>query len=162
MKECPAKLPEAWNEETTSALAISVALSKRAGKTLPWIIVREAIDGAIRVRFLEPTFDSGPWPCDYAGAKTVRLQVPAKQVSPLLPGRPPKPRPGVLVAETEMRPNEILDLANQISAITKAATGLDLRFHLRIELGGLIPPPQDTVEKINQLLEEISKSLKLY
>ncbi|TEB10643.1 helix-turn-helix domain-containing protein [Pelotomaculum propionicicum] len=158
----PAKLPEAWGEETTTALVISIALCKRAGKTLPWGTVREAIDGAIRARFLERTPDSGPWPCDYTGAQTVELRVPAEQVSPPSPGRPPEPQPRVMVAEAELRPNEIQDLADQIGVIRKAAAGLDLKFHLRIELGSSPPPPpEDTVAKINQMLQKISSGLKL-
>ena len=69
-------LPEAWNNGTTTALAISTALSKKAGKTLPWATVREALNGALRARLIERTLDSGPWPGDYAGAQTVKLQVP--------------------------------------------------------------------------------------
>lgn len=157
----PGKLPEAWCEETTSALAISVALSKKAGKTLPWIIVREVIDGAIRVRFLEPTFDSGSWPCDYARAHTLKLRIPAEQVSLPSPSQPPEPLSGILVAEVELQPNEIQDLTDQIVAITKVAVGLDPKFHLRIELGGSRPLPEDIVAKINQLLQEIRGGLKL-
>lgn len=157
----PGKLPEAWSEETTTALGISVALSKRAGKTLPWTIVREAIDAAVSARLLETTLDSGSWPCDYAGARTVKLRVPAEQMAPPLPGRPSGPQPGVLVAEAELRPSEIQDLANNIGAITKAAAELDLKFHLRIELGGSPPPAEDTVSKINQLFEDVLSDLKV-
>lgn len=157
----PAKLPEAWDEETTSALAIFGALSKKTGKTLPWATVRDAIDGAIRARFLEPTLDSGPWPCDYAGAKTVKLRVPAEQTAAPPLDRLPEPNLGVMVAEAELRPNEIKVLADQIGAIIKAADGLDLKFHIRIELGGSPSPSEDTAAKINQLLKKISISSKL-
>jgi transcriptional regulator with XRE-family HTH domain len=157
----PGKLPEAWSEETTSALAISVALSKRVGKTLPWGTIREAIDGAIRARFLEPTPDSGTWPCDYAGAQTFKLRVSAEQVSPPAPGLPTQPQPDVLVAETKLRPNEIQDLADRIGTITKAAGGLDLKFHIRIEFLGSPLPSEHTVAEINQLLQKIAKDLRL-
>ena len=50
----------------------------KAGKPLPWATVRAAIDGACQGRLLERTEDSGPWPCDYAGAAKVKLK-PAKQ-----------------------------------------------------------------------------------
>ncbi len=70
----PENLTEAWSDETTTALVISEALSKKMGKILPWLIVQEAIDGAIRARQIERTVDSGPWPCDYAGAKFVKIQ----------------------------------------------------------------------------------------
>ena len=69
-------LPDAWRNGTTTALAVSTALSKKVGKTLPWATVREALDGALRARLLERTPDSGPWPCDYVGAEALKLQVP--------------------------------------------------------------------------------------
>src|SRR6266852_4195402 len=72
----PQTLPEAWSGETTTAWEIANALSTKVGKMLPWITVREAIDGAFRARLLERTIDSGPWPCDYAGAKTVKVSLP--------------------------------------------------------------------------------------
>jgi hypothetical protein len=37
-------LPEVWAGETTTALAIAVALSKKAGMNLPWATVRNALD----------------------------------------------------------------------------------------------------------------------
>jgi DNA-binding transcriptional regulator YiaG len=157
----PGKLSEAWSEDTTTALAVSVALSERAGKTLPWTIIRETIGGAVRARLLEPTLDSGPWPCDYAKAQTVRLRIPVARVAPLSPDESPEPQPGVLVAEAELRPDKIQTLANQMGAITKATAGLDLRFHIRIELGGSPILSEDIVTKINQLLQELSTGLKL-
>jgi DNA-binding transcriptional regulator YiaG len=157
----PEILPEAWSEETTTALAVSAALSGRVGKTLPWTVVRETIDEAVRTRLLEITLDSRPWPCAYDEAQTVKLRVPAEQISPASPDGSPEPQPGMLIAEAELRPNEIQDLADQIGAITKAAVGLDLKFHLRIELDASPIPSEDIVTKIDQLLQEISSGLKL-
>jgi len=70
----PDVLTDAWSNGTATALSISVALSKKAGKPLPWAPVRDAIDGAIRTRVLERTEDSGAWPSDYSNSKNVRLQ----------------------------------------------------------------------------------------
>ena len=70
----PANLPDAWTGGTSTALAIADALSVKAGKPLPWATVRAAIDGACQGRYLERTEDSGPWPCDYAGAAKVMLK----------------------------------------------------------------------------------------
>ncbi len=157
----PGNLSEAWGGETTTALAISVALSKKAGKTLPWATVREAIDGALRGRLLERTLDSGPWPCDYPEARNVKLRLPVAQPPSLGPQPPSVTRPGVLVAEAELRTSQIQDLADQIPHITRAAAGLDLKFRLRVELGGSTQPSEDVVAKINDLLREISESLEL-
>ncbi|MBI4454518.1 MAG: ATP-binding protein [Acidobacteria bacterium] len=156
----PANLPEAWASDTTTALTLAVALSKRVGKNLPWVTVREVIDGAFRGRLLERTLASGPWPCEYTGAANVKLRIAKEEVIPpvLLP---PLRKPGVLVAESELRANEIQDLADQIGEITKAAVGADLKFYLRVELGESTPPQDDVTAKINKLLGEITEGLKL-
>src|SRR5581483_615415 len=65
----PANLPEVWTDGATTALAMAVALSKKAGINLPWATVRDAIDGAIRARVVELALDSAPWPCEFAAAQ---------------------------------------------------------------------------------------------
>lgn len=39
--------------------------------------------------------------------------------------------------------------------------GLDLKFHIRVELGSTSPPSEEVVAKINQLLHEVSERLTL-
>ncbi len=85
----PSNLPEVWSGETTTALAIAVALSKKAGTNLPWATVRQALDGAIRGRMLETAIDSATWPCDYVAAQNVKLRLPIAPPPPL----PPRPNP---------------------------------------------------------------------
>ncbi len=161
----PDTLSEAWNDGTTTALAISEALSIKVGKILPWLTIQEVIDGAIRARQIERTLDSGPWPCDFAGAKFVKISLP--KVQEPLPTPPPgqsplpKPRPGMLVAEAPLDTYEIQNLYEQVSDLARAAIGLDLKFHIRVELGSTPPPSQEAVAKINQLLHEVSEQLAL-
>jgi hypothetical protein len=157
----PEDLSEAWSAEETTALAISEALSTKVGKILPWLTVQEVIDGAIRARQIERTLDSGPWPCDYAGAQFVKIRLPEVEVP--LPPRPPGPPPklGMLVAEALIETYEIQNLSEQVSELTRAAIGLDLKFHIRVELGSTPPPSEEAVAKINQLLQEVSEQLRL-
>ncbi len=76
----PENLPEAWSGETTTALEISHALSTKVGKMLPWITVREAIDGAFRSRLIERTDDSGGWPCgQYISLKGLSWQAQRRE-----------------------------------------------------------------------------------
>jgi DNA-directed RNA polymerase subunit L len=81
---------------------------------------------------------------------------------PVVPLPPPlqPPKLGVRVAEADLRPNEIQDLADEIGDLTTAAVGNDLKFHLRIELGGDIQPNNEVVEKLNKILKEVSDNLK--
>ena len=51
----PDELADAWGNGVATGLSISVALSKKAGKNLPWAVLREAIDSAVRTRILERT-----------------------------------------------------------------------------------------------------------
>jgi hypothetical protein len=154
----PPSLPDAWQGETTTALAISTSLSQKAGLTIPWRRVRDAIDGAYRARYLETTLDSNAWPCEYPGAQSVKLRVPSKDATPTPVVPPPAPvqppKPGVRVAEADLRPNEIQDLADVIGELTAAAAGTELKFHLRIELGGAAPASDEVVKKVNAVLTE--------
>ena len=81
------------------------------------------------------------------------------------PWQPPEPpvkrRPGMLVAEAPIETYEIQNLSEQISELTRAAIGLDLKFLLRVELGSNPPPSEEAVAKINQLLQEVSEQLTL-
>jgi hypothetical protein len=160
----PPSLPEAWQSETTTALAIAASLSKKSGQIIPWRRVRDAIDGASRARYLETTLDSGAWPCEYPGAQAVKLRVPSKDTTatPVFPTpMPTQPhKPGIRIAEADLRPNEIQDLADAMGELTAAAVGYDLKFHLRIELGGNSQPTDKTVERINKILKEVFEDLK--
>jgi hypothetical protein len=100
---------------------------------------------------LEPTLDSAVWPCDYVAAQNIKLR---------LPSTPPAGhdehfvlKPDALVAEAELRPNEIQDFAEQLAEIRKAAGGLDLKLRLKLELDGRgKSPTRDIVAKLNDLL----------
>jgi hypothetical protein len=75
---------------------------------------------ARRARVVERTVDSGPWPCEFAGASAVRLALPGKT-----PGiEPPdivqpavQKRPGVVVAEADLKPAQVQDLAEQVGEL---------------------------------------------
>lgn len=150
-------IPDAWKEGTANAFAISTALSAVQDKTLPWPVVRKVIDAAIGARWLELADDSAPWPCDLAGARHVVLRVPQGGGE-----ETPKPRPeGALMAEAALLANEIQDLAEQIPEILTATVGRELKFRLRVELGGEPPPDSGAVERINELLAQVSEELKL-
>jgi hypothetical protein len=160
----PDTLASAWGADVTTAHAIGEALSAQAGKPLPWPAVRSAIDGAFQGRLLERTVDSGPWPCDIAGAQQVKLKVrrsPTPTPTPTTPTPTPTP-PGVLFATAYLKPVEIQDFADQIGDLGNAAVGYDLKVQVRVEVGADGKrPPNDVVAKLNAKLGEVSKNLKL-
>ena len=154
-------IPEAWKDGKANVLAISTALSIKRGKTLPWSTVRSAIDSGIRARWIEPTPDSSAWPCDFAGAQHVVIQIPG----PINGDNGQQPhaqkRLGTLTAEATLEAHGIQDLADQIPGITTAAIGNTVQFTVRVELSGDNPPGPEVVEAINSLLSEVSEELRL-
>ncbi len=150
-------IPDAWKDGEGNALAIATALSAKRGATLPWSTVQTAIEDAIRARWIELKDGDATWPCDLAGAKHVVLRVPSGKTDP---PKPPKPS-GLLVAEAVLEANGIQDLADQVPELAKAAVGNNLQFNVRVELGGETTPGPEAVEKINELLAEVSDKLKL-
>jgi hypothetical protein len=157
----PDVLSEAWSGGATTALALSVGLSRKAGKALPWATVKDAIDAGLRSRILERSESSGGWPCDYAASQTVVLRVPRQQTPPPSPQPTPAPRPGTRIARAELRPAQIQDLADQISEITRLAAGSDLRFRVEVELDVSGANATDMIDKLNTLLTSIAEDLKL-
>jgi len=150
-------IPEAWQNRKTNALALATALSNRRGVTLPWYTVKTAINGAIQTNWIKRREESGEWPCEFAGAQNVLLEIPQKIRHP----DPPPYLLGVLVAEAELEAHGIQDLADQIPDMTAAAIGEELKFKIRVEFGGETPPNPEAVTKINKLLAEVDDTLIL-
>lgn len=152
----PANLPDAWKGEESTALAMAVALSQKRGRTLPWGTVRQAIDGALRARFLELPESLPSWPCGYPEAGNLKLRVP-KAGSLVAQER----RAGAKNASAELRTNELQDLVDSIADLTKAAAGYELKYHIRLELGGEKAVPPEVVEEVNKILAVALPRLKL-
>ncbi len=149
-------IPEAWQNRQTNALALATALSNKRGVTLPWHTVKSAISGAIQANWIRRSEESADWPCEFAGAQHVQLEIPQEIHEPTLP-----PPSGVLIAEADLEAHGIQDLADQIPDITTAAVGTGLKFNIRIEFGGETRPDLEAVEKINELLAVVDGALKL-
>jgi hypothetical protein len=155
----PETIPSAWDSDTATGLTLLQALSQKAGKPLAWTVVRTSLDAAFQTRLLERTVDSGAWPCDLGGAVNIRVRQSGKLPQP--PILPPHPLPpGVLVAEADLRPNQLQDLADQLGELTKVVVGYDLKLHVRLELAGKKKPPADLITRLNALLEEVVKGLR--
>ncbi|MCY4286579.1 MAG: DUF499 domain-containing protein [Thiotrichales bacterium] len=155
-------VPEAWTEGETNALALSAALSVRVGAPVPWPVLCRAIDDALGTRWLEQGPDSGPWPCEAAGASAVRLKQPdaRKDVSEQKGDYVRTPK-GAHTGGAILEPNELQDLSDALPEVVKAAAGVPLQFHVRITLGDGSDVPSETVTSLNELLEGIKSDFRL-
>ncbi|MDD2600647.1 MAG: hypothetical protein PHO37_15730 [Kiritimatiellae bacterium] len=73
----PENLPDTWENEQTTALAVAVALSLKSGQTLPWKTVRDVITASLTARFTALDSTGGAWPCEYNAAQSIKLKIPA-------------------------------------------------------------------------------------
>jgi hypothetical protein len=97
------------------------------------------------------------------GLLRLMLAAPVTSGGPTPPPESPKPSPGIVTAEADMRPNEIQNLADHIGELTRLATtaGVDLRFHLRVELGDGREIPADVRTRVSKLLESVKSGFTL-
>jgi hypothetical protein len=148
----PDALPGAWKDDSTTAYALSVALSAAAGRPLPWTNVRRAIDDAIKSNWIKLTLGS-PWPCEVATAANVGLIIPK-----LGEERSPK---GARYAESDVDPVALQDFIDILPDVVNAAAGVSLTFHLRIQIGDGETLDPNLVAKIDGLLESVNPNLRL-
>ncbi len=155
----PQNLPAAWKEGSATGAAMCNALAATHGKPLPWSLIARAISGAIQAGMLERSPDSGPWPCDWAVAASVRLRIPKEP--PPLPAPPPRPPPAKKrTAEAVLEPAELQNVAEALGPIRKVSAGLDLQFVLRLELGEDQEVPEEKLAKLNEALAKACPKLK--
>ncbi len=154
--------PEAWTAGRTNVLAVSAALAIKLGNPLPWSVLSRALDDAFASRWLERTPDSGPWPCDPAGAAAVTLIAPERKTGLEEGGVGVEGTPsGALVAAADLESHELQDLVEALPDIVAKAAGVPLKLHLRITLGDGATVPAALRSSLNELLEGVNANLRL-
>ena len=70
--------------------------------------------------------------------------------------------PFALVAAAPLQADEIQNLSDVVGELVKATVGLNLQFHLNIEISHPSRvPDHETIARVNVLLSEVSDKLKL-
>lgn len=157
----PANLPDTWEEGKTTALSIASALSQQKEEKLPWKIVRDAIDAGLRAQFLELDIDSSEWPCEISNAGAVKLRIP-KHPDHGGSGEESRETKTLIAKASLEEACQLQDLGEAAPALfdIKAKAGIPLRVNIHIELGdGETEPPPETVEKLNEVLKDVSDQL---
>ncbi len=158
----PETLPEAWEDNHTTALSIATVLSNRYKAALPWKVVEDVIDAAIRARFIQLDVDSAAWPCDYSGAKQIKLIFEGISIGTGVAGAEEE-KAGRNIVTVELEPNQIQDMGDLIPALLelKAQYNTDLKFTLSLRLN--TPKKEidpDIVKQLNELLSGVDENLK--
>ncbi len=155
----PAILPDAWQDGRANALSIAVALSKRAGKSLPWTSVRDAIDQAVRSRVLEQAEGSAPWPSDFAKAGSVTFSLPTAGTAPRAAVSTAIPSDTRVSGQAVLKPNQLQALVDVLPVVMKAAAGHEVTFVVTINLKGKERPSDATVAAVNRAVQELDTKL---
>ncbi|MEX2119484.1 MAG: DUF499 domain-containing protein [Pirellulales bacterium] len=162
----PENLPAAWQNDEANCLAVATALSQKIGKTLPWKTVRDVVHGAIQARFIELADGSGSWPCEFSGAKTVRLGVAKAGTGRGGGGFEPGGQEASkkLVAVAPFEPSEIQDLSDAVPKLLelKARSNVPMQFTVRLELGdGQELPPSGIAGQVNEVLKGVKEGFEV-
>ncbi|QOJ03670.1 MAG: ATP-binding protein [Planctomycetia bacterium] len=159
----PQRTPAAWTDNAATGQRLAVAISERIGKVMPWVTVRDAIEGALRARMIERLPDSGPWPCDYAGSPNLRLRVAVGGPVPSgpTPPAPPPSRPGTRSGVAKLQPSQIQDLADVMGELLKAKQDCEVSFNVRIDLAGKQPPSDSVISEINRVLKSVNSEFQV-
>ncbi|MFH1373963.1 MAG: DUF499 domain-containing protein [bacterium] len=163
----PENLPGGWKDNKATAFSIATAVSQKIGQNLPWKTVKDVISASINARWIELGDGSTEWPCDYANAQSVKLQV-AAGAGAGAGGTGGVGRAGVpsksLVAAAELEPSQIQDLGDIIPQLLeiKTKSNIPLQFRVQITFGdGKEVPPEEATKEINKLLEDLKDGFKL-
>jgi len=71
----PQALSDAWQDGGTTAHALAQALAGRREYPVPWVLLQEGVDEALRLHLFQRTPESGPWPCSPAAADETVFRV---------------------------------------------------------------------------------------
>ena len=147
----PPNLQEAWKDGQASAYSISLFLSKKHRVNLPWKTVREAIEGAVRVRFIEVLPSSTPWPCDEGMSKSAQFRIAESTT--------PAPLARGLRGSADLTIGDVQNLSEVIADIIGQHPDLDLKLHLQVEVAKV--KNKEDLAKINELLRKVNSGLEL-
>ncbi|WP_420636577.1 hypothetical protein [Candidatus Palauibacter sp.] len=140
----------AWNDNRTTGLALTQALSQEKSAAMPWGLVREGIGAAVKGRWLVLAEGSADFDSEYDQAARVVLELP-QGPGPIAP--PPGTHPPAVLDVSQLQ-----DLAEAAGKLLAAAGGAELNFHVGVSLED--DATEEARRAVNATLAEVSVDLK--
>ena len=149
-------IPEAWEDGSTTALAISIALSNRRSQPLPWSIVRQAITEARNAGLITLDTADVSWPCALSEAGSVRIGVP--QTTGPVPTPPAQPvvRDKRTRSDRVVRPAELQNMADVIGDLMNLLHDRKPVIRVTLEFDADAVHDLTSESRLNDLLNSIS------
>ncbi len=154
----PDRVPEAWQDGKTTALALLVALSNVRGEPLPWPLVRQVITEARNHGLVHMELGTATWPCGRADAEQVRISVKDKPID----RPPPPPQEQHLRAHRVLKPGEVQDLADVIGELVRLLQPWAPTIQVTLDVDTSSIPMDPTIrDHVNALLSHVKDNWTL-
>ncbi|NMP23504.1 hypothetical protein [Sulfobacillus harzensis] len=155
----PDRVPEAWQDGKTTALALLVALSNLQGEPLPWLLVRQVITEARNHGLVHLELGTTTWPCGRADAEQVRISVGDTPI--IDPPPPPLPKQR-LRSDRVLKPSEVQDLADVIGELMRLLQPWAPTIQVTLDVDTSTAPMDPTVRhQVNALLSQVKDNWTL-
>ena len=155
-----ANVPSAWKEGMGTVAGILAQVSVQRGRPVPWILVKDAVDGAIRARLVELDTTSVPWPCDPSAAAKIVLKTISGGAAGGGGGNGYAMNDKGVTYRGILQPNELQDLADALTSIMELQPkyGIKIRFNLAVEVTSEVDIKPEATTELHRKLDEISKA----
>jgi hypothetical protein len=153
-----ANVPAAWKDGKATVAGILAQLSVQRGRPLPWYLVQQAVDGALRARLIEPDILSVPWPCDPSSAAKMILNAVAGAKGGGGGGGFGAMNDKGVTYSAHLQPHEIQELSEKMTDILEiqAKHGIKIRFNLAVEVTAEGELKPEATAELHKKLDEIS------
>jgi hypothetical protein len=153
-----ANVAPAWKDGKANVAGVLAQLSAQRGKPVPWYLVAQAVDGALRARLVELDADSAGWPCDPSAAAKVVLKAVAGAGAGGVGGGGGALNDKGVTYQAYLQPNELQDLADGLTAIMElqAKYGIKIRFNLWVEVTAEKELKPEATTELRKGLDEVS------
>lgn len=152
-------IPAAWKDNKATAAGMLSQLSLQRGRPVPWPLLRQAIDGALRARIVELDVDSTSWPCDPSAASKIILKAVTGASSGAEGGTGTDAKNANATSfRAYLQPNELQDLSDGLSSIMdlEVKHGIKIRFNLAVEVAAMDGMKSEATADLRKILDDIS------
>jgi len=149
----------AWKDNKATAAGMLSQLSLQRGRPVPWPLLRQAIDGALRARIVELDVDSTSWPCDPSAASKIILKAVTGATAGADGGTGADAKNSNATSfRAYLQPNELQDLSDGLSTIMdlEVKHAIKIRFNLAIEATAMDGVKSEATADLRKLLDDIS------
>jgi len=152
-------IPAAWKDSRATVAAMLAQLSSQRGRPVPWYLLQQAVDGALRARLVELDANSTSWPCDPSAAAKVLLKAVAGAGTGQGGGTTVNTANSNAISfRAYLQPNELQDLSDGLSSIMElqAKHGIKIRFNLAVEVTTDNELQPEATAELRKALDDIS------